>query len=230
MSAEALRLPVALPSGSVEVSADWEPAPTPRAVMAIAPGAGAGHRQPFLVGFADALRVAGVSTLRFTFPYQEAGRRMPGPAAHAVATWAAAADALALRAPGLPPFAAGKSYGGRMASMAAADSAITPAGLVYLGYPLHPPGRPDKPRVEHLPKISAPQLFVSGTRDPFVDPHEQLTAAVDGCVDAELRWVEGGGHSFEVAGRRRPAAQIAADLVPTIVEWVLAQARAADEF
>ncbi len=219
MTAEALRLPVALPSGTVEVSADWEPAADPHAVMAIAPGAGAGHRQPFLVGFAEALRVAGVSTLRFTFPYQEAGRRMPGPAAHAVATWVAAAEAVADVAPGLPLFASGKSYGGRMASMAAAESAIEPAGLVYLGYPLHPPGRPDKPRVEHLPRITAPQLFVSGTRDPFVDPHEQLIAAVEACVAADLQWVEGGGHSFEVAGRKRAAAQIAADLIPAIVAW-----------
>lgn len=220
MTAEALRLPVALPSGPVEVSADWEPVADAHAVVAIAPGAGAGHRQPFLVGYADALRAAGLSTLRFTFPYQEAGRRMPGPAAHAVAAWAAAAAAVEHLAPALPLFASGKSYGGRMASMAAAEGAIEPAGLVYLGYPLHPPGRADKPRVEHLPRITAPQLFVSGTRDPFVDPHAQLTAAVATCVDADLRWIEGGGHSFEVAGRKRPAAQVAADLVPAIVAWM----------
>jgi predicted alpha/beta-hydrolase family hydrolase len=107
-----------------------------------------------------------------------------------------------------------------MASVAAAEGLITPAGLVYLGYPLHPPGRPDKPRVEHLPRIGAPQLFLSGTRDPFVDPHEQLEAAVATCHDATLEWVEGGGHGFEVAGRKRPAEEIGAEIAERALRWM----------
>src|SRR3546814_1031739 len=84
-----------------------------------------------------------------------------------------------------------------MSSMAAAEGAISPAGLVYLGYPLHPPGRPDKVRTTHLPDVSAPQLFVSGTRDAFVDPRAQLEEAVASCQEARLVWIEGAGHSFE---------------------------------
>ena len=124
------------------------------------------------------MRDQGVATLRFNFPYVEAGRRMPGPAAHAVATWAAALAFAGERSGTEPLWASGKSYGGRMASMAAAEAAIAPAGLVYLGYPLHPPGDPSKARVAHLPAVPQPQLFVEGTNDPFIDPHSQLEEAV----------------------------------------------------
>src|SRR3546814_14959001 len=152
------------------------------------------------------MRDLGVATVLFDFPYREAGRRMPGPATHAVATWRAVSAWLGERGPERPMWAAGKSYGGRMASMAAAEGAISPAGLVYLGYPLHPPGRPDKVRTTHLPDVSAPQLFVSGTRDAFVDPRAQLEEAVASCQEARLVWIEGAGHSFEGAGRPRGAA------------------------
>jgi predicted alpha/beta-hydrolase family hydrolase len=120
----------------------------------------------------------------------------------------------------LPMFASGRSYGGRMASMAAADDMIRPAGLAYLGYPLHPPGRPEQPRVAQLPAIAAPQLFVSGSNDPFVDPHGQLEDAVASCQASTLHWIEGGGHSFEVKGRKRPADEIGAELAPVIAEWM----------
>ncbi|QIG41280.1 dienelactone hydrolase [Microbacterium sp. 4R-513] len=213
-------MPVALPSGAVDVSAAWAVPDGATAVVAIAHGAGTGYPHPFLSGFARALRAEGFATLRFNFPYSEAGRRMPGPAAHAVTTWAAVEAWIAERAPGLPLWATGKSYGGRMASMAAAEGAIAPAGLVYLGYPLHPPGDPAKPRVAHLPDVAPPQLFVEGTNDPFVDPHEQLEEAVASCRDATLHWIEGGGHSFEVKGRKRPADEIAAELAPIVAEWI----------
>lgn len=217
------RVVVALPSGSVEVSADWVRPDDAWAVAAVAHGAGAGYRHPFLTGFTDALSALGIATLRFNFPYSEAGRRMPGPAGHAVATWAAVADWIAANAPGLPLWATGKSYGGRMASMAAAEEVIAPAGLVYLGYPLHPPGEPAKARVSHLPVIAQPQLYVSGTNDPFVDPHAQLDEAVAACRDAEIAWVEGGGHSFEVKGRKRPPEVIGAELAPLVVDWIRAR-------
>ena len=215
-----VRVPVDLPSGRVEVSADWGRPAEAAAVVAIAHGAGAGYAHPFLTGFAAALHDEGFATLRFNFPYAEAGRRMPGPAAHAIATWAAVEAWLAERAPGLALWASGKSYGGRMASMAAAGGDIHPAGLVYLGYPLHPPGDPAKARVAHLPDVVPPQLFVEGTNDPFVDPHAQLAEAVASCRDATLHWIEGGGHSFEVKGRKRPADEIAAGLAPLVAEWM----------
>ena len=214
------RIAVALPNGSAEVSADLVMPSSAWAFAAVAHGAGAGYRHPFLTGFADALAREGLATLRFNFPYAEAGRRMPGPAAHAIATWAAVHAELAERAAGAPVFAMGKSYGGRMASMAAAEGVIAPAGLVYLGYPLHPPGSPDKARTAHLPGVPQPQLFVEGANDPFIDPHEQLEEAVASCQVAEIAWIDGGGHSFEVKGRKRAPAEIAADLAPMVAEWL----------
>lgn len=174
---------------------------------------------PFLMGFAAALRAEGFATLRFNFPYVEAGRRMPGPAAQAIATWGAVVERVRALAPAARVWACGKSYGGRMASMAAADGLLVD-GLVYLGYPLHPPGRPEKPRVEHLPAVAPAQLFVEGTNDPFVQPVSQLEEAVASCQDARIVWFEGGGHSFEVKGKKRPAVEVGASVAPVVAEFV----------
>ncbi|MFE7845264.1 alpha/beta family hydrolase [Microbacterium sp. NPDC057407] len=217
---EDLRVTVDLPSGPAAVSAAVARPDEPWALAAVAHGAGAGYRHPFFDGFVAGLYGAGIATIRFNFPYVEAGRRMPGPAAHAVATWAAVAAAASRLEPALPVWAAGKSYGGRMASMAAAQDAIAPAGLVYLGYPLHPPGSPDKARTAHLPDIRQPQLFLEGTNDPFIDPHDQLVRAVSSCQDAEIIWVDGGGHSFEVKGRRRSAAEVGAEIASLVAGWM----------
>lgn len=218
------RIAVELPSGEVTVRAALAlPAGAPTAALALAHGAGAGMDHPFLVGVAEALCEAGIATLRFDFPYREVGRRMPGPATHAITTWTAVMAELSRAVPGgssVPRIAAGKSYGGRMASMAAADGAITPDGLVYLGYPFHPPGKPDAPRSAHLARIAAPQLFVEGTVDPFIQPIAQFEQAVGACSDADIAWIGGGRHSFEVTGARRPPEQIGADLASVVVGWV----------
>lgn len=210
---------VPLLAGEVAVSLAWDAPQAPDDVVVIAHGAGAGMDHPFLVGFAEALRAEGFATARFNFPYVEAGRRMPGPAAHAVLTWSAVVNHVRELAPGARVWACGKSYGGRMASMAAAEG-LAVDGLVYLGYPLHPPGKPEKPRAEHLPAIAAPQLFIEGTNDPFVQPVSQLEEAVASCKDARIVWIEGGGHSFEVKGRKRPASEVGASLAPTVAEFV----------
>ncbi|WP_214468295.1 alpha/beta hydrolase family protein [Microbacterium flavescens] len=215
-----LRVPVELPAGRVEVSATLGRPHDAWALLGIAHGAGAGMRHPFLTGLAHALHDDGIATLRFTFPYLEAGRRMPGPAAHAVATWAGVEAAAAEREPDLPFWASGKSYGGRMASMAAAEGRIAPRGLIYLGYPLHPPGDPAKARTAHLPDVAPPQLFLEGTKDPFIQPIEQLEQAVASCQDAEILWVDGGGHSFEIKGRKRAAEDIGAELAPSVAGWM----------
>jgi len=215
-----VRLDVQLPNGSAEVSVAWEaPDGEPRGVVAIAHGAGAGMDHPFLVGFAAALRQQGFATVRFNFPYAESGRRMPGPAVHAILTWRAVVEWIRAEAPDAAVWACGKSYGGRMASMAVAEG-LEVDGLVYLGYPLHPPGKPEKPRVEHLPAVGPPQLFVEGTNDPFVQPLSQLEEAVASCQDARIAWVEGGGHSFEVKGRKRSADEVGASVVPLVVEFL----------
>jgi len=211
---------VVLPAGVVSVSTALSAASTPWAALALAHGAGAGMDHPFLIGFAEALCAEGVSVLRFAFPYAQAGRRMPGPAAHAARTWEAAALTVSAAVPGVPWVAAGKSYGGRMASMAAADGLITPAALVYLGYPLHPPGAPEKVRAAHLPAITVPQLFVEGTNDPFIQPREEFDDVLTTCQDATTVWVDGAAHSFEVKGRRLPADQIGAGLAASVAPWL----------
>jgi predicted alpha/beta-hydrolase family hydrolase len=189
-------------------------------IVAVAHGAGAGMDHPFLTGFADALHELGIATLRFNFPYLEAGRRMPGPAGHAVATWEAVAAEAARIFPGARFIAAGKSYGGRMASMAASEGRIAPEALVYLGYPLHPPGDPAKIRSAHLPSIEARQLFVEGTNDPFIQPLADFEAAVSACRRAEVLWIAGGGHSFEVKGVKAGPAQVGAALAAPVAQWL----------
>lgn len=218
MSTTPVRIPVVLPTGATEVSGLWSTPDRPGPTIALAHGAGAGMEHPFLAGLADALVADGARVLRFVFPYVEAGRRMPGPAAHAVATWTGVQTWLAAAAPG-PFTAAGKSYGGRMASIASAEGALAAERLIYLGYPLHPPGRPDALRVAHLPAITVPQLFVEGENDPFIQPTEDLDEAVASCRDARVHWVAGADHSFAVRGARRPAEEIGAGLAPVVAAF-----------
>jgi predicted alpha/beta-hydrolase family hydrolase len=166
---------------------------------------------PFLVGFTRAMNEREVATLRFNFPYLEAGRRSPDPQPAAVAAWRAAFDLARTRSRGRPVAVGGKSYGGRMASVAVAEG-MPAAALVFLGYPLHPPGKPERIRDEHLYGIEAPMLFLHGTQDPFAAP--ALLARViaklgDRAVDAP---VEGGDHSFNVRGAKRPPAEVGASL------------------
>ncbi len=217
---ESFPVDVELPRGVARVSADRADVPDPRATAIIAHGAGAGYRHPFLVGLARALNDEGFSTVRFAFPYAEAGRRMPGPASHAIATWRAVVDAVRAAGPADRPIVAcGKSYGGRMASMAEAAGEIDVDALVYLGYPLHPPGDAAKLRTAHLPDVRAPQLFLTGRTDPFSIPHDQLERAVESCRDARLEWVEG-NHSFEVAGQKRSAEEIGAGVATPVAQWL----------
>ncbi|WP_341975351.1 alpha/beta family hydrolase [Microbacterium sp. LWO13-1.2] len=211
------RFDVTLPTGAVEVSAVWGEG-TGRGTVLIAHGAGTGMDHPFLTGYASALGELGFSTLRFNFPYVELGRRMPGPAAHAIATWNAAVACARDRGSQESLWATGKSYGGRMASMAVAEG-LAVDGLVYLGYPLHAPGKPEKPRAEHLPAISVPQLFIEGTNDPFIQPLTQFEEVVESCQDARVAWIDGGGHTFEVKGRKRPASDIGASLAPFVADF-----------
>ncbi len=222
VATHAERLTVALPAGAVEVSSAFDVPTEPWAAIAVAHGAGSRWDNPFLVAFARTMAAAGVAAMRFNFAYSEAGRRMPGPAVHAIAAWTSADAALRAAVPGVPVVASGRSYGGRMASMATAAGDIAPDALVYLGYPLHPPGRPESPRVEHLPSIAVPQLFVSGESDPFVDPHEQLESAVSSCQDAKLLWVPG-GHGFDVKGVKRTPVEQAADIAAPVLDFLRAR-------
>jgi predicted alpha/beta-hydrolase family hydrolase len=176
----------------------------PRAAVIFAHGAGAGQRHPFINAAAAAFTAAGLETITFDFLYMTAGRRMPDPAPLLERTFAAVAKECCARwlNGGVPYFAAGKSMGGRIASQAAANELFErpPAGLVFLGYPLHPPAQPAKRRDAHLPKVKAPMLFVHGTKDPFGTPDE-MQALVKSLKRSTLVMIDGGGHSFEAAQR-----------------------------
>lgn len=195
------------------------------ASLVLAHGAGAGYDHPFLAGFADGLAEAGIASLRFNFPAREAGRRFPDRPPAAIAAWRAAYAEGVRRSAGEPVWAGGKSFGGRMASMAVAEGLPAP-GLVFLGYPLHPPGKPEQRRDGHLHGLRLPMLFVQGTRDPFASPTElaELAAAIG--PNALVEPVDGGTHSFEVAGRRRPAETIGAELAAPVARFLRAHAPA----
>ncbi|BDZ64025.1 alpha/beta hydrolase family protein [Agromyces mangrovi Wang et al. 2018] len=209
-----------LDTGAAEVPAIFATPDDPWATLVIAHGAGAGMGHPWLAGFSDAMVDAGLATLRFDFPYRAAGRRFPDRPPAAIATWRAALDAARARAEGTPVWASGKSYGGRMASMAVAEGADA-AGLVFLGYPLHPPGKPEQLRDAHLYDLTVPMLFLQGTNDPFAKPVEQLEDVVRRIgPNAVLEWIDGGGHSFEVAGRKRTQAELGASAAPSVAEFL----------
>src|SRR5690349_23183319 len=151
---------------SVRVSGLLQSPPAARACYVLAHGAGAGMDHPFMAAAARELASRGVATLRYQFPYMERGSRRPDPPPLAQATVRAAVAVAAQRAPSLPLFAGGKSYGGRMTSQAQAAAPMPGMrGLVFLGFPLHPAGEPSDDRAAHLSGIGVPMLFLQGTRD-----------------------------------------------------------------
>jgi len=179
--------------------------------LLLTPGASAGRDQPALVAIEDAL--APVPVERMDFPYRKAGRRSPDKAPVLVEAVREGAADLAKRT-GLGAdrlVLGGRSMGGRMCSMAVAEG-LPALGLVLVSYPLHPPGKPEKSRTEHLPSITVPCLFLSGTRDAFgtVDELEMATKAVKGPVTHV--WLDGGDHGL----RRRDA-----DVAEIVRDWVL---------
>jgi predicted alpha/beta-hydrolase family hydrolase len=176
-------------------------AETARAAVVLAHGAGAPQTHPWLVRMAHALSARGLDVVTFNFLYADAGRRAPDKNPVLEATWRAAVEAVRARddvAHGRL-FIGGKSMGGRIATQVAAEPAAIPdiAGLVLLGYPLHPPGRPEKLRSAHLDRVHAPMLFVQGTRDAFGTPAElEPFVAPLAPRGTRLLPVEGGDHSL----------------------------------
>jgi predicted alpha/beta-hydrolase family hydrolase len=215
--------PVTIHVGDLDVSGLYARPARPFATLVLAHGAGAGMEHPFMGGFTRALNDDGVATLRFNSPYRGAGRKFPDRAPVAIATWRDAMDEAARQAQSHgdtgPVWAAGKSFGGRMASMAVAEG-MDAAGLNYLGYPLHPPGKPEKIRDEHLYGLTRPMLFLQGSRDTFAT-RELLEGVVSRIgPSAVLQWIDGGDHSFAVAGKKRDAAEIGASLAPAVADFM----------
>ncbi len=192
-----------------------------RLVYVLAHGAGAGMRHPFLETVAQRLAERDIATLRYQFPYMEQRARRPDAPAVAAATVRAAVAEAARRAPGLPLIAGGKSFGGRMTSTAQAEEPLSGVrGLAFLGFPLHPPGRPEDTRAEHLARVQIPMLFLQGDRDEFADL-KLLRPVVKRLGErATLHLVEGGDHSFKVLKRSgRTDGDVMTELVGAIVEW-----------
>ncbi len=195
--------------------------PEARLLYVLAHGAGAGMRHPFLASMASALAERGIATFRYQFPYVEAQTRRPDPPGVLEATVRSAVAAAASAAPGLPLVAGGKSLGGRMTSNAQAKQPLPGVrGLVFLGFPLHPPKRPGDARAEHLSAVQVPMLFLQGTRDDLAEL--QLLEPVCRRLGdrATLHVVEGADHSFRVLKRSgRNDADVLEELVDTVATW-----------
>ncbi len=198
-------------------------APThPRACYVLAHGAGAGMRHPFLAAVANALAERDVATLRYQFPYMEQGSRRPDAPALAQATVRAAVAEAARLLPGTALVAGGKSFGGRMTSQAeAAHPMDRVRGLVFLGFPLHPAGRPSDERAAHLFDVRIPMLFLQGTRDDLADPGLLQPLVEKLGTRATLLLFADADHSFHVPARSgRTDAEVVAEIVDAIAAWI----------
>ena len=196
--------------------------PDARACYVLAHGAGAGMAHPFMAAVADGLAAQGVATLRYQFPYMERGTRRPDVPRLAQATVRAAVAQAAELAPGLPMLAGGKSFGGRMTSQAQAASPLPGVrGLAFLGFPLHPAGKPADERAAHLFEVEVPMLFLQGTRDELAE-QSLLQATVERLgVRGTLHWLENADHSFHVPARSgRKDAEVMAEAIDALVRWI----------
>ena len=193
-----------------------------RALLVLGHGAGAGMRHPFMETVSQRLGDRQVATLRYQFPYMEKRSGRPDSPAVATATVRAACDIARGEFPGLPLFAGGKSFGGRMTSTAQSEAPLPGVrGLVFLGFPLHAPNRPGIARAEHLSKIRIPMLFLQGSRDSLADL--ALIREVTGKIAdfATVHVVEGGDHSFAVLKRTgQTAEQVMDQLARTTADWL----------
>jgi len=194
-----------------------------RAVL-LAHGAGADRHAPALRAVAGALAAAGIPSLRFDYPYRRAGRRAPDRSAVLDATTRAAAALLADRT-GLAPeriVLGGRSMGGRYCSLVvgATDDPVPALGLLLLGYPLHPAGRPERLRTSHFPRLGCPCLFVSGTRDSLAGREELTVAAEDITGPVSLHWIESADHGFHPLKRSgRTERAVLTEVAETSVTW-----------
>lgn len=217
-------LRIALPSGS-STSGLLQAPDKAQACYVFAHGAGAGMNHIFMAAIAQGLAERGIATLRFNFPFMEQGSKRPDSPAIAHAAIRAAVAQASRQLPGLPLFAGGKSFGGRMATQAqAAEPLPGVRGIVLMGFPLHPAGKPSTERAEHLSDISTPMLFLQGTRDGLADLDliHGTTARLG--KRATLHIVEGADHAFHVLMRSgRNDAQVHGELLDTMASWMKAR-------
>jgi hypothetical protein len=206
-------------SAGAALSPDHRPGRTP--VVILAPGAGTDRRHPSLAGIQEALADAGWPTVTFNFPYREAGRRIPDRRPVLETCWRSVIEALRREPRLAPPWIVigGRSMGGRIASHVAADGADV-RGLLFLGFPLHPAGRPGIERAAHLARVGVPMLFVQGTNDALAD-RVLLARVLRDLPFATLHEIAGADHSFRVPRRSgRDDASVRAEIVTAVTAWL----------
>lgn len=209
-------------AASNEVAARLLRPPRARACYVLAHSAGAGMDHPSMRAVAEGLADLGVATLRYQFPYMQRGSRRPDPPQLCHATVRAAVTAAARRAPDLPRFAGGRSFGGRMTSQAQALEPLAGVrGLAFLGFPLHPAGQPGQSRAAHLAEVQVPMLFLQGSKDALADP-TLLSALIARLGErATLRVMEGADHSFHVPKKSgRSDAEVRSAMLQDLVGWL----------
>ncbi|BAT58806.1 alpha/beta hydrolase family protein [Variibacter gotjawalensis] len=192
------------------------------AIYVFAHGAGAGMNHPFMAAVAAGLARRDIATLRYQFPYMENGSKRPDRPELAHATVRAAVDKCRREFAGLPTFAGGKSFGGRMTSQAQAKAPLEGVRrLAFLGFPLHPAGKPSRERAAHLSDINIPMLFLQGTRDTLALPEEIEPVCAALGKRATLKFIDGADHSFHVlakSGRRNP--QVMDEVLDDLAAWM----------
>lgn len=187
----------------------------------LAHGAGNDMNHPFMSDFHQAFAAAGLLSIKFNFPYTEQGRKAPDRPALLEQTWRAVHDAVT-QGPLCPKrlFLAGKSMGGRVASLAVAHG-LSCSGLIFLGYPLHPPKQPEKARTEHWPAVVCPALFLEGTRDSLCDLPLLESLLPQWAGPCTLKVIEGGDHSFKVPkSLSKSQASVFAEMMTTALDWM----------
>jgi predicted alpha/beta-hydrolase family hydrolase len=199
-------LSLAAPAGPLSagpLSAELIEPESARALLVLAHGAGAGFDHANLLGISQAFAAAGVASLRFNFPFMQAGKRHVDRRAVATEAVAQALATAASLCSGLPLFVGGHSFGGRMASHAVLDHGLSVRGLIFCAFPLHPPKKPGIERAAHLAHVAQPMLFLSGTRDGLArsDLLDQVVASIG--ERAHLHWLATADHSYKILKRQR---------------------------
>ena len=204
-----------------QVSARWLQPAGARACYVLAHGAGAGMEHPAMRATALGLAALGIATLRFQFPYMQQRARRPDPAPLCHATVRAAVREAARLAPALPLFAGGRSFGGRMSSQAQALEPLPGVrGLVFLGFPLHPAGRPSDERARHLEQVGVPMLFVQGERDALAEPSLLAALMLRLRGRATLELVAHADHSFHVPAKLGKDSEVLSALLAGVARWM----------
>ncbi|MGZ4141812.1 MAG: alpha/beta hydrolase family protein [Actinomycetota bacterium] len=200
--------------GGGTVSGIWDHPESGRDYLILGHGAGGTLQTPQLKTYAERIAARGLGAVRFNFAYAEAGKKAPDRTDKLEACYRAVAETVSARADRL--FIGGRSMGGRIGSHIVAQG-FPVAGLVFLAYPLHPPGKPERLRDEHLKTITIPMLFLQGSRDPFAQP-DLLDRTIAALPTATLHRIENGDHSHKVPGR--PAVDVMNELVDATFDWL----------